>query len=198
LGTSFGGPAEDIEKLMIDVGLDDSSPGSFLGPGSSHPRSDKGITWMINGNYRVTQRFSAGVIVSKSDFGTTHGYRDPSAGLLGTHLRINYSALTFAPIVSFQINVLRFGLGPALHITKSDATSIIKKQNKFGFLIDVGLTFPENSRFFIEFRALYRVVGKVEIGPYDKTVVLEDPVIIPKTEVDYNHLSIGIGLGFRL
>jgi len=192
LGRSFSGPAKEIEKVMVDIGLNDSS-GGLLGLKSyNHPRSEIGITWMINGNYRLKQNFSVGVTISKSNIGTTHGYRDP------TPLRINYSVTTFAPIISVQANIFRFGLGPALHIAKSDATSVIKNHNKFGFLIDFSFTIPENSWFFLEFRAQYKGIGNVEIGPYEITVVLKDPIIFPKTEVNYNDWSLGIGLGFRL
>jgi hypothetical protein len=72
---------------------------------------------------------------------------------------------------------------------------------KWGFLLDLGLSIPENSRFFVELKVQYRSVGKIEIGPYESTFETEfvkASATFPRSKVSYNHSFYGIGIGFRV
>ena len=111
--------------------------------------------------------------------------------------------MTYASIVSIQAKVIRIGIGPALHFAHShqengDNKIASKSTKKIGFLLDLSLFFPWESRFFGEIRAQYRSVGKVRIGPYEsRSINLGYSAVLPPTKVNYNHWLIGLGFGIR-
>ena len=204
LATTSSGPARDLEKAMKDAGFNDTTYGSFFSPGPIyHPFSRTGIgetgnPWMIYVHYLFKQPFGVGLVISEADIGETFGYQDSSFSFLF----IKYAVRTYASVVTIQARGFRFGIGPALHYANScqeyHGENIEKKSiNRIGFLIDFGLSVPEKSRFFVEIKAQYRAVGRVEIGPYEARF-LDNSAILPTSKVNYDYWFIGLGLGIRL
>lgn len=199
LATTSSGPAEDIEKAMVASGFNETTYNFFRQGNIQHPFSRTGFDWfnryslMISAHYLLGPHFSVGVIVSESDIGRTHGACE------GCLLFIHYGVTTCAPVISGQAYGFRISIGPALYVVKSAQDQGINQQaNKIGFLLDFGLTFPEKSRFFVELKGQYRLVGETIIGPYEEKSLWDDvSSTFPAAKVNYNHWFLGGGIGFR-
>jgi len=194
-----GGPGGDIERAMRAAGLDQRGPG-FFGPGVDYPLSrNDGVGWVLGVHYALTPRWTAGVLLGESKSGETVGLGDSRL------LTIDHAVTTVAPILSLQASKsIRFGVGPALHIAKVQETSVpagpAERTRKVGFVVDLGVTVPAESRFFLDLKVQYHRVGGVSIGPYEMTSFHTGEVIaaFPETRVTYDHWSIGAGFGVRL
>lgn len=202
LGLASSGPASDIERAMTASGFDDTSYGLFSSKPIGHPFSTTGIGHtLIEVHYLIKDHFSVGAILGNSSIGETLGYHDPLC-----YLFIKYSVKIYAPVFSVLSHGFRLGIGPAWYIANATRTDAgggtpSKSVNKLGFLFDLGLNVPENSRFFFELKVQYRSVGKIEIGPYEskfETELLKESSTFPASKVSYNHFFVGIGVGFRL
>jgi hypothetical protein len=205
-GSASSGPANDIEQTMTAAGFGDTSYGFFSSKPIEHPSSSTGIghaapSWLIEVHYLIKDHFSIGAIFGNSPIGETLGYHDPLC-----YLSIDYSVKTYASVFSLLDNGFRLGIGPAWYIANATRTDAgggnpSKSVNKLGFLLDLGLNLPENSRFFFNLKVQYRSVGKIEIGPYEsklETEFIKESATFPATKVSYNHFFVGVGFGFRL
>ena len=193
---TLGGPGGDIEKAMRAAGLDQRGV-SFFGPGADYPLSrNDGVGWVLGVHYTLTPRWTAGVLVGKSKSGATTGSRD------FTFLTVDHAVTTVAPILSLQASKsIRFGVGPALHIAKArERAGPAERTRKVGFVVDLGVTVPAESRFFLDLKVQYHRVGGVSIGPYEETSFHTGEVItaFPEARVTYDHWFIGAGFGVRL
>ena len=208
IGSTSSGPAGDIEKAMRAGGFNDTQVGGLFGGGEAiaHPFSktgfgETGFPMLFELHYLINPYFSIGAIISNSPIGQTLGYHDPLCDLF-----IDYSVATYAPVFSVRAGVLRLGIGPAWNVmnaTRTDAEGVspVEKVKKLGILLDLGLSIPRNSRFFVELKVQYRSVGKIEIGPYEskwETEFARASATFPRSKVNYSHLFYGIGIGFRL
>ncbi|MDP8269576.1 MAG: hypothetical protein P9L97_12700 [Candidatus Tenebribacter davisii] len=200
LAGRIGGPGEDIEDAMIEAEFNKFSPASWFGSGNSHPHSRMGKASFILGVKRyIKPLYSISIIFGNIYLGTTLGYHDQAGFLF-----IDYSSSCFAPIISINLyDILRIGTGPALYFTKAWKTiSSLNEEDesykitKVGLMIDSGIRIPWRSAFFAEFTTQYRKVGQVEIGPFTAGNS-NNMAELPKTEVNYDHWIIGLGLGFR-
>ncbi|MFC1564809.1 hypothetical protein ACFL6G_07720 [candidate division KSB1 bacterium] len=203
LGSTTSGPAKDIEQAMISSEFDDRF--TLRGKTKSYPYSETGIgeygsfTWTLSANRCVTSHFNTGLLISKSVIGKTFGYHCDYI-----YLDIEYSLLTIAPTVEFNIlRYITFGIGPALYLTESvqldaEDDSILSKNKSsiIGYLIDFGLTLPARTKAYFEFKAQFRGVGSVQIGPYNVTAS-DEIHNFSKTNVNFDHSYFGFGLGLR-
>jgi len=200
LGGSVGGPGKDIEEAMRMAGLDYGSVRPFFSDRTRYyPYSETEASWIFELDYLFKHSYGAGVLLSKS-YGTTSA----------RPLEIDYSVFTFAPTISIAPNeTIRIGIGLAFHNTRAwkakvhscsppqcpspwqkfSEASETNEKFKMGFIIDFGVRFPKKSRFFGELKLQYRKVGKATIGPFEYR--------IEATEVNFDHLFIGMGFGFR-
>ena len=198
IGGTVGGPAGDIEDAMILADFDKRSPG-FFGPGKKHPFSDPQPSWVIGVNYFFKRPFTIGMLFSNTHIRKTRGYHSQAS-----YLWVDSSVITIAPILSVNNEIIRIGMGPALHIAQawnSRSNAIASQRGnytRFGFIINLGLRVPEDTRFFGEFNILYRKVGTATIGPFTATGLADFTAILPATKVNYNHLFIGLGFGIRM
>jgi hypothetical protein len=191
-----GGPMKAMERAMIHAGFDESNPLDSKYPLSIGPSSPS----MISVGYLFKPSFGAGIILSRSHLGGVQGHRSP-----WMYVRTEYSVTTIAPIFFVKAAGLKLGIGPAFHSVSSviNESVLQKRQNRFGFVADLGFVFPDESLFFMEIKAQYRFVGKVEIGPYEEKSVLSEDYpdnishTLPAVQVNYSHWFIGAGIGFR-
>ncbi|MFC2164024.1 hypothetical protein ACFLT2_03380 [Acidobacteriota bacterium] len=208
LGSASSGPAEDLEKAMIAAGLDHrfvwywAGAGPFYSdpyPSSSTKTTLYRLPWMIRIHYLVKPPFGVGLVYSNTEIGDTAGYNEKTS-----RFDVEYSVNTISPVVSVQAIGFQFGVGPALYMANSIGKRLSleeslgeKKTSKIGFLIDFGFAIPTGkTRFFVEFKAQFRAVEQVKVGPYEIKVD-NDFFIFPETKVNYNHWFIGGGIGVR-
>ncbi len=197
-GIAKGGPTDDLEQQMRQNGFDATTPGGcfiFCGGPTSHPfSSDSG--WgqsMLAFKYRFNRLFTTELIFGSSDTGMTMG----SAGYLA-NLSLGHSVTTISPLLAFDEGTIHLGLGPAVYIVSVDAEPFKDGQTKMklGLLADAGMQFPLNSRFFIDFRVQYRLVGRAEVGPFD-VVGFSNAATLPASDVSFSHAYLGVGFGIR-
>ena len=99
----------------------------------------------------------------------------------------------------FSVNQSFFnaGIGPAIYLTNSETVERENKTTKLGAVAQVGLQMPHPYwPVFIEFKIQYRMVGSVEIGPFEFEAG-NQVLTFPKTKVGFNHTFIAVGIGFK-
>ena len=207
-GSTTSRIAAGIERAMRASGYGDLEP-IF---GTPFPYSTgwtgEGLPWTISIHYLFKPPFLIGVLISKAMIGKTHGfhYVSNSPSQVGSLISIDYGVNTYAPVFSVRYSVFQFGIGPAWYVAKkawhSDISGLGQANtiNKLGFLADLGIAVPQRRRFYFEFKVQYRLIGKVEIGPYEdkvQTALGYETVTFPKTGVTYDYLYFGVGVGIR-
>lgn len=209
LGANFGGPSKAIEKAMdaSGFGVDRGGGESFFGRTSSkeYPRSRPVFGETLGLYYMFKSPFALGVFVGYAQGETNGRYyhipEDTPWGGTEIYLDVNYSILTFAPLISVQASWFKFGVGGAIHHTStypSRGGGRKDKYWKFGLLLDSGLIIPFKGRpFFFELILQYRSIGKIEVGPFTSTAG-DDSATFPVSRVNYSHFFLGAGVGVRL
>jgi hypothetical protein len=189
----------DIEDAMRAAEFDKRSPAFFWGSGVNHPFSSGRVSWMVGIKYYLQYPFSIGIFLSNTHLGETYGYHDQAK-----FINIDNSAFIIAPIISINsYDIIRIGIGPALYFTKAwepiGASSKADhfKHTKIGFILDIGLRIPKETLLFGEINIQYRKVGTAVIGPF-VAEYFDKIAVLPKTDVNYDHLFIGVGVGIRL
>jgi hypothetical protein len=200
-GYRYGGPVEKIKDAMRTAEFDETSPPSWFGPGRGHPHQRGGhLTYGVNLKYLIYYPISAGIIAGRTDYGEVSGYHTDAR-----YLVIKCSASTVAPNISVNLrgDEFRLAIGPSLYFTSAQKTTggygdsdEKYSTTKFGFIADLGLRFPGESRFFIELLHQYQWVGKADLGPFSARFI-DNSAELPRTEVNYSHFLVGIGAGIR-
>lgn len=204
LGSALSGPAKDLEKAMIEYGFNQTFEVDWFPWGdisrTYYPRSNTETwPWLLKIHYLLKPPFKVGLVYSNTEIGDTAGYNENTG-----RFDVEYSVNTISPVFSVQAIGFQFGVGPALYLANSIGKQVTggeylerKNTRKIGLLIDFGFAFPtEKTRFFVEFKAQFRAVGQVKVGPY-KIEADNDLFIFPETKVNYNHWFIGGGIGVR-
>lgn len=195
VGGSPGGPSSDIETAMDDAGLGES----FL---MSHPHSERGVSFLVEAQYRISQPWSVGVLFGRLLNGSMHGYGVP----LGKDLEVDYRVTSAAVLLSAGPSDFQIGLGPALHHVQSrpDTTSGSAPppwadQWKVGFIAEARAMVPARSLGFLDLTVKYSFVGDEVVGPYSSgsDILGGPPATIPPTRVKFNHWFVGAGFGVR-
>jgi hypothetical protein len=189
-----------MEDAMREEGWNETRTRDVFGSPATHvefPRSssdNNGI--MASLRYRINRGFSIGVILDNSNLGETIGRQEELSLLI-----MKYSATTVAAVVSAEASLFHLGIGPALYFPKAKERSegdAAGETQKMGMILDLGLAFPQRSRFFGELLLQYRHVGKVQIGPITRTIGLTGPSGTFSAKVSYSHLFMGVGVGIRI
>lgn len=208
LAGALGGPSKGIKEAMIAANFSDIYYG-FFGE-VKHPltrQSELQSTYLVNICYCITHLLCVGFELGNVDLGETAGLHSP-----GQDLILINSSSTMTLIFSVKLKGFKVGIGPAFYRTKAwrddqELGTIKKVLNKTGLLFNFSFAFPEKSRFFVEAKAQYRIVGNVEIGPYTTEYgplytgtdhEIYDTATMPATIVSFNHMVIGFGVGFRI
>jgi hypothetical protein len=211
LAYTIGGPSTNIEAAMKNSGFDDRSS-DWIWEGKEHPETRlQGLPWMIELQYRMNKLVAIGFQISNSVPEETVGYACPQGGF-GEYLFLNYSAKTIAPIVSYYLNEnFILGIGPSLNTVICYEDEVGKKRNyveksNIGLVTQINYRFNIGSIFFGKVIFQYRFIGSNEIGPIIKEdkIGIASPtpsvkyITFPKTEINYNHLFLGFGIGISL
>jgi len=85
-----------------------------------------------------------------------------------------------------------------LELQRKGETVKSDKENKFGLMVAGVLTFPENSRIFLNFNVQFRWIPPGTYGPFKNPYYTQGSAILNSFNADFSHLFIGFGLGFRI
>ena len=188
---------------MKKSGFDQTKHGGwFSSRDIIHPKSYTGIgqlgtPWLISLKYYYSKTIVLGGFYSENPIGMTMGYND-----LSGYLDLNYSVNTVATMAWLKYGVLRIGVGPALYFTKMCENYDFENKNTSdvtspGFVFECGITYPAYTAFYISGIAQYRLLGSTLVGPFE-IGSHDNKSIFPPTEVSYNHLFVGVGMGIRI
>jgi len=201
-GAAIGGTAGALESDMRAAGLDKTTPPyCFLGMCNNdyipHPETQAGASSMLALKYRLRPQWAIQLQYGSASTGRTIG----NAGGFGALLVLDHGVRTLAALATFEEGPLQLGLGPALHVVRvvdePQQTGGATEVSKLGLVVDAGLQFPRNSRFFVDLRAQYRWVGSATVGPYTASI-FDESAVLPESSLSFNHAWFGIGVGFRL
>lgn len=199
LGGPVGGSAGDLEAAMAASGFGDTRIDV------EHPfSSGSEITWAASIRRRIRPRLDVELIATRARMGSTLGYHEVGLGL-GHSLFLDQSVTTIAPIVSYRLQGVHVGGGPAPSRVRVDRTdSAFSGSNstntwKVGLLLDAGVTIPSRSRLFFEGRGQYRWLPTFGTGPFESSNGLSGdfPLTMPAAEVDMSHAYFAVGMGAR-
>ena len=200
LGAPVGGPADELEAAMAASGFGDTSIDV------EHPfSSGSEIAWAASIRRRIRPRLDIELIATRARMGSTLGHHQVGLGV-GHFLFLNQSVTTIAPIVSYRLQGMHLGVGPApsrMRIERADLSAPSESGNtdawKVGLLLDAGVTLPRRSRLFFEGRGQYRWLPAFEAGPFESGNGLpgDSPSTMPAEEVDLSHTYLSVGMGAR-
>lgn len=200
IGRGASGPASDIEQAMRHAGLSDTCPcfGSLV----AHPFSNTGfmsigLPVLLEVEYRTREPWSLAATFSRTPVGSTSGYRDPLQ-----FVGVEYGVYSAGLSINAAYRMVQAGIGPAVYIPlareESDPQRPWSHHTKVGFVAGGRTAVPAGARFFVEVRAEYRFVGRVDVGPYTASLPITGAAAtLPSTPVRYNHWFVGFGPGVR-
>lgn len=195
-GAAFGGASKELRGLLRESGFGARSVcSSFCSGSMDYPKSGIGSSWVISGTRDVDGLGSIGILVSRAGW-TARGFDGDS------YLIIDRTVTTYAPMYSLQVlPAVRLGAGPALHRLAIGRNPLIKgterSDSRIGLVFDFELTFPTRTRFYLDIKAQYRLVGTATVGPYVGSNFSGDSVF-PSSRIGLSHGFLGAGLGMRL
>lgn len=196
-GGVSGGPGDELETAMRAAGLDDLGPGIFGDP-KAHPFSRGGGGGSIDAHLRLRGPWSAGFVFSRTGTGVTIGMRLLPGILNYDNVFLDHGMTTIAALAGVGTRGVRLSAGPALHsvsIERSGGPSAEKESaSKPGLLVQARATGPTRSRVFLAATAEYRLVGRMDVGPYPSAVAT-NPTL--SARVPMAHFYFGGGLGIR-
>lgn len=193
---AVGKSARRMEDAMNATGFGSNYRcGGFCGGDLEYPSSSGWLGWLIDVRRQIRSSTQVGFLISRTG-GETNGYDG------NNFLGIRRTVTSYAAIFSLRVlPVLRMGLGPALHrvgtAKSSGLNASFRHQFRMGVVADLALTFPAHTRFFLDLRGQYRVVGSAVVGPFNAGGSDQESVF-PASSVGLNHGFIGAGFGVRL
>jgi hypothetical protein len=204
IGWSFGGPSIKMQEAMDKYGYGDDQHNALSGQAKVYPYTNHSMpSGIISCKYKFNPIMAIGMDMGITDHGNTEGAFDIDMYWASDEITIEYSSLHFSPTFSYipTVNFI-IGFGPSIYFTKAwqnydmtTGTEVENKNTKLGFLIDLEVRVPKKSLMFFEINSQYRYVGKAIIGPFNNES--GETKVIPETEVNYSHLIVGFGIGFR-
>lgn len=201
VGALFGGSGHSMEKQMKENGFgEERSFSGFFGSEDNPLREESAVQlsllFPVRNKYQAKALFNyRGSDVS----GYAFNYDE---------LAINTSVLTMAAVgyVPVKIPYFRIGAGPAYHQVKGNVTYggsdlLTKKPGKLGFVLESGVRFPANTRFFADVQGQYFYVGKEDLGSHTVSYTDFDGSTTSRTanfsNTRLSNFTISIGAGFR-
>lgn len=201
-GSAQGGPGPEVEEAMTRAGFDDYSRCVLFCSGVvEHPFSRPlGPSMLVEASYRPWSHIGFALTWSRTEIGTTLGYRGDSDSFIGDHLFVEYGVTTLAPMVVATQMPFSVSVGPALYRAEgweddAGGREQVGGTHRFGFLAGVGLSLRLFGAAYLEGRAQYRGVPGGTIGPFTTS---GGAVRLPAFDADFSHVFIGFGLGVRL
>ena len=201
LGRPNAGPAEELEDAMRASEWDDSIPGD---PGNEKPSStDPEWFWAGSLRWNLRPRMTVELMATRATTGSTTGFRDDFP--IDRFLFLTHSVTTMVPIASLRAGGWHVGGGPTINQVRlennqaGDPGEGSEEAWKLGALADVGVTFPQRSRLFLDARAQYRWIPGLTAGPFtaQEGTPEQGPATMPAVDVDMSHAFFALGLGAR-
>ncbi len=192
LGSSSGGPAENIETAMNRDGWGDSEPvyGLFsVSRYKTRPVSNaSGLAWTLQGTYRVSKHFDFGIIAGNTPLGETIGYNSN----IKKQMTIESSAFILSPVVHLLLTEsFRIGLGPLISFNDiSQSVTSFKRKTQFGGIIQLNIIYPPNATFFVKLDVQHRILQKYKVEGLRELDRGLNPF-----DVNFTNTFIGLGLG---
>lgn len=188
LGITNSNVGSDIESALKDNAFEVNRFGEITKEASS--------STIFALNYRLNQLLGVGLMYSQIDLGETVAWQ-ALGQFSGLGSPIKSSAKMTAFLFSVNQSFFNAGIGPAIYLTNSETVERENKTTKLGAVAQVGLQMPHPYwPVFIEFKIQYRMVGSVEIGPFEFEAG-NQVLTFPKTKVGFNHTFIAVGIGFK-
>ncbi len=197
---TVGGLGDQYNKQMRFIGFTDPYR-SFSGNNKYAFLSEiRPTSWMFQVNYRMTKVLGIGLLYSNSLLGKATGHNEAFAGFDGI-MSSSIRVTTISILLSIHLNdYIVFGIGPTFNMTDTPSNT-----NKLGLLAHLNIRYPVSNYFSVSGIFQYRYIGGTTLGPYYKensddilsTKVTTNAQIFPPTELSYNHLFIGLGIGIN-
>ena len=195
------GPADELERAMVAAGLDDDYECTMFCIGSiPHPESKHGPLGVgMALSYKHTDILGVRLSWSMLELCETDGYRDPFMSIDVKARVQTVSAIAFAS----PAGVFRIGAGPSINFLRAqqrgelDSRKTSTGDTRVGLTLDIGLSAPDRTRYFLDIGAQYRFVGSGQVGPFHKTSPDGLTTTTFETRASYNHGVISFGLGMR-
>ncbi len=204
LGSSFGGPTEDIEDAMRAAGFDDTiEPGGYSYPQTFD--SEWSSLWGAARRRLGDSGWLVGVGAGWTELGSVGGNRNVEGEPEGSfYIYSEVEMLTIAPMAWFQpLPAARLGVGLALnrvdtHLGRSYSGEIDDSSSwEPGLIVEAAVNAPVASRFYFFALLQYRWLQDGTIGPWQETASSGEVVVFPETDVTLSHGFVGAGVGIR-
>ena len=208
LGRASSGPAGDIERAMVASGFADTDPGcvpifgclfgELRYPFSATGFMSIGLPISFGVERRLRGPWAFGLLAANTPIGSTFGNRLPFQ-----HIALDYSVVSIATTASATGRGFRASVGPALHLARvrqelsGGGSEPWENHPRLGFLADVGIAAPTQSRIFLNVGLQYRYTGRVTLGPYLSQSSYAPGFPLPAVGVRFNHWVFGVGPGIR-
>jgi hypothetical protein len=208
-GAALGGPMRQMERAMRAQDMTDPIPCLLLrcdGDAESVEALRETGSAGLGGRYLVQLHYrrwkSMGVVASAglSRFGGLQAYRLPTdLGNFGQTLFLEHGVGTVALSGTWGADRAWVQAGPALHRVYARRTDGVQatreEQDRIGALAGGGVSLrlpAPYSHLSVEGVAQYRYVPTTSFGPF-----LTGNRGFPATRLDYSHLYLGLGVGYR-
>jgi hypothetical protein len=200
MGVASGSPKNSMGIQLGNPGFDNSNF-TLASVMNSAPRSKfNRHPLLIELKYRTSRLISLGLQYSISFIRQIDGYNNLT--LNNSRIGIRPLANVIAMLVSFNLseNII-LGFGPTYNIISSPV-----RESRMGFLAHLELNVPLVRRLSGKLICQYRYIGNMNVGPFvgEGTSGGISPypstmdVIVPSTDISYNHLFIGVGVGISI
>jgi len=207
LGSSIGGPTEDIEDAMRAAGLDDPVEVGACCE-TSYPQTSDGDLSSLWGAARRRLGDSpwlVGVGAGWTELGSVGGNRNVEGEPQGSfYIYSEVELLTIAPMAWFEpLPAARLGAGLALHRVDTHLgrsyTAEVDDSSSWepGLMVEAAVNLPVASRFYFLALLQYRWLQDGTIGPWQDEASSGEVVVFPESEVTLSHALVAVGLGIR-
>jgi len=207
LGSSIGGPTEDIEDAMRAAGFDDPVEGGGCCD-ITYPRTSNeelSSLWGAARRRLGDGRWSVGVGAGWTELGSVGGNRNVEGEPPGSfYIYSEVEMLTLAPMTWFQpLPAVRLGAGLALnrvdtHLGRSYTAEVDDSSSwEPGLLVEAAVNAPVASRFYFFALLQYRWLQDGSMGPWQGMASTGELVVFPETDITLSHGFFAAGVGIR-
>jgi hypothetical protein len=188
----FSATSVDLENAMRRAGY-----GSTDSLGTTFPQSSGDFfssSFFPSVRYRIGGQFAVGASGSSTRLGSTTGH-GPGAYVTIARRSEDVALVVFwRPLPGFRV-----GAGPAWYrLTGSPEGGPGLVVSRIGWLVEGGLAFPEEGRFYADFGVQYRATGSADFGVYQPPSRGPiTPAQIALNGIGCGHGAFLAGIGFR-
>jgi len=207
LGSSIGGPTEDIEDAMRAAGFDDTIEWGGCCE-TSYPQtfdSELSSFWGAARRRLGDSGWSVGVGAGWTELGSVGGNRNVEGEPEGSfYIYSEVEMLTIAPMAWFQLlPAARLGAGLALtrvdtYLGRSYSGAVDDSSSwEPGLIVEAAVNAPVASRFYFLALLQYRWLDDGSMGPWQETASSGEVVAFPESSFTLSHGLVAVGFGIR-